>query len=121
MQQTVSASRLSLYLSCRLKFFFRYVAKLKKPKPAALHVGGAVHATLKAWNKARWRGEILTLKQLHEEFVKAWADTEGEPVEWDGEEADRNRPRAGVCSTPTSARNRFRRSRKRWRCRWKPT
>jgi putative RecB family exonuclease len=86
LQQTVSASRLSLYLSCRLKFFFRYVAGLKKPKPAALHVGGAVHATLKSWNKARWRGEVLTLKQLHEEFVKAWADTEGEPVEWDDDE-----------------------------------
>lgn len=86
LQQTVSASRLSLYLSCRLKFFFRYVARLKKPKPAALHVGGAVHAALKSWNKARWRGEELTLKQLHEEFVKAWADPEGEPVQWDGDE-----------------------------------
>jgi putative RecB family exonuclease len=86
LQRTVSASRLSLYLSCRLKFFFRYVARLKKPKPAALHVGGAVHASLKSWNKARWRGEVLTLKQLHEEFVKAWAETEDEPVEWDGNE-----------------------------------
>src|SRR5947208_528881 len=86
LQQTVSASRLSLYLSCRLKFFFRYVARLKKPKPAALHVGGAVHAALKSWNKAGWRGEELTLKQLHEEFVKAWADPEGEPVQWEGDE-----------------------------------
>jgi putative RecB family exonuclease len=85
-QQTVSASRLSLYLPCRLKFFFRYVAGLRKPKSAALHVGGAVHATLKAWNKARWRGKVLSLKQLHEEFVKAWADPEGEPVEWEGDE-----------------------------------
>ena len=87
LQKTVSASRLSLYLSCRLKFFFRYVLGLKKPKSAALHVGGSVHAALKAWNKARWRDQPLTLKELHEQFTKAWADTE-EPVEWDDDEAD---------------------------------
>src|SRR5438445_337515 len=84
--RTATASRLSLYLSCRLKFFFRYVLKLKKAKPAALHVGGAVHAALKSWNKARWRGEELTLKQLHEEFMTAWGENDGEPVEWDGDE-----------------------------------
>ena len=88
LQKTVSASRLSLYLSCRLKFFFRYVLGLKKPKSAALHVGSSVHAALKAWNKARWRDQSLTLKELHEQFTKAWADTE-EPVKWeDDDEAE---------------------------------
>ena len=87
LQKTVSASRLSLYLSCRLKFFFRYVLGLKKPKSAALHVGSSVHAVLKAWNKARWRGQALTLKELHDGFTKAWADTE-DPVEWEDDEAE---------------------------------
>jgi putative RecB family exonuclease len=83
---TVSASRLSTYLSCRLKFFFRYVAEIQKPKSAALHVGSTVHSVLKAWNKARWLGQPLTLEQLHAEFSKAWRDTE-EPPEWElGEE-----------------------------------
>jgi len=87
LKQTISASRLSLYLACRLKFFFRYVLKLQKPKSAALHVGSAVHSVLKAWNKARWRNQPLTLKDLHDQFTKAWADGE-EPVKWeDGEEA----------------------------------
>lgn len=53
LQQSVSATRLSLYLGCRLRFFFRYVAGLKKPKTPALHVGSTVHRVLKAWNKAR--------------------------------------------------------------------
>jgi len=88
LQQMVSASRLSLYLSCRLKFFFRYVLRLQKPKSPALHVGSSVHAVLKAWNKARWRDQPLTLKELHDEFTKAWADTE-EPVQWeDDDEAE---------------------------------
>ena len=88
LQRTVSASRLSLFLSCRLKFFFRYVLKLKKPKTAALHVGGSVHATLKAWNKARWRGQPFALKQLHDEFVKAWEDESEGPVQWNGEKEE---------------------------------
>jgi putative RecB family exonuclease len=92
LQQTVSASRLTLFLSCRLKFFFRYVARLKKARTAALHVGGSVHAVLKAWNKSRWRREPLTLKQLHDEFVKAWADQKDETVQWAaGKETEENK------------------------------
>jgi hypothetical protein len=74
LQKKVSASRLTLFLQCRLKFFFRYVAGLTKSKTPALHVGGTVHAVLKAWNKARWKNQPLTLKELHDEFTKAWAD-----------------------------------------------
>jgi len=86
LQKTVSPSRLSLFLQCRLKFFFRYVAQIQKPKTAALHVGSAVHSVLKAWNKARWHQKPLTLKQLHDEFTKAWSD---EDVQWEpGEEDD---------------------------------
>jgi ATP-dependent helicase/DNAse subunit B len=48
LQKKVSASRLTLFLQCRLKFFFRYVAGIVKAKTAALHVGSAVHAVLKA-------------------------------------------------------------------------
>jgi len=54
LQQTVSASRLTLFLQCRLKFYFRYVLAIPKPKPPALHVGNTVHDVLKAWHKARW-------------------------------------------------------------------
>jgi CRISPR/Cas system-associated exonuclease Cas4 (RecB family) len=86
LKKTVSASRLSTYLSCRLKFAFRYVLEMSKPKSAALHVGSTVHSVLKAWNKARWIGQPLTLEQLHTEFVKAWTETD-EPPEWEaGEE-----------------------------------
>ncbi|MEQ1935682.1 MAG: PD-(D/E)XK nuclease family protein, partial [Fimbriimonadaceae bacterium] len=49
LQKTVSASRLSLFLQCRLKYYLRYVLKIKKPKTAALHLGNSVHSALKAW------------------------------------------------------------------------
>ena len=47
LQATVSASRLGLFLQCRLKFWFRYVQKLLKPKSPSLHLGSAVHAVLR--------------------------------------------------------------------------
>lgn len=89
LQQTVSASRLSLFLSCRLRFWFRYVAELKKPKTPALHVGGSVHQVLKSWNMARWKGTPLTLKQLYDVYEASWADQKDEPVDWkDDDEAE---------------------------------
>ena len=87
LQRTVSPSRLSLFLSCRLKFFFRNVAKIQKPKTAALHVGSAVHSTLKTWNKARWRQQPLSLKELHDAYSKAWGESE-EVVQWEAGEED---------------------------------
>ena len=87
LQATVSASRLSLFLQCRLKFYFRYVLKLKKAKTPSLHVGNSVHSVLKAWNKARWLRKPLSLKQAHDSYLEAWADNTEGPVDWDpGEE-----------------------------------
>ena len=86
---SVSASRLSTWSQCRLKFFFRYVLGLHKPKSSSLHVGSSVHAVLKYWNKARWKGEQPGLKQLHDEYSLAWAEEQAEnPAEWEGDEAE---------------------------------
>ena len=89
LQQTVSASRLGLFLQCRLKFYFRYVLRLTKPKTASLHLGSSVHSVLKSWNKARWLQQPLTLKQAHDAYTAAWADTSEGSVTWEpGEEED---------------------------------
>jgi len=89
LQRTVSASRLSLFLQCRLKFYFRYVLKLSKPKTPSLHLGNSVHTVLKRWNKARWLQKPLTLKQAHDAYTAAWADTSEGSVKWEpGEEDD---------------------------------
>ncbi|QIF02839.1 PD-(D/E)XK nuclease family protein [Roseimicrobium sp. ORNL1] len=89
LQQTVSASRLALFLQCRLKFWFRYVLKLTKPKTPSLHLGNTVHAVLKGWNKARWLQNPLTLKQAHDAYTAAWADNTEGSVNWDpGEEEE---------------------------------
>ncbi len=100
LQETVSASRLSLFLQCRLKFYFRYVLKLQKPKTASLHLGSAVHAVLKSWNKARWLQQPLSLKEVHENYLQAWADTTEGSVKWEpGEEEDDKTTGWRLCDT----------------------
>lgn len=89
LRATVSASRLNTWLSCRLKFYFRYVAGITKPRTAALYVGHTVHGILKLWNNARWRRQVLTPEALRQQFDTLWtADQAREKVRWeDGEEA----------------------------------
>ena len=83
-----------------MKFYFRYVLNLAKPKTAALHVGSAVHAVLNAWNKARWINQPLSLKQLHEEYAKAWSNSSDGSVKWeDGEEEAQRMTGWRLCET----------------------
>jgi RecB family exonuclease len=82
-QATVSATRLNTWLGCSLRYYFKYVLKLKTPKTAALYVGSTVHSVLKQWNRARWRKEILTLEQLEQAFENAWVtEQQVEKVKW---------------------------------------
>ena len=84
LQQRVSASKLTLFQSCRLRFWFRYVLGLRKPKTAALHIGVAVHAVLSDWNRARWRQQSLALADLYTSYQAVWRSEQAEePVAWD--------------------------------------
>jgi len=84
--QTVSASRLNCWLQCRLKFYFRYVLKISKPKTPALHFGSVLHLVLQAWNMARWRKQPFEITKLKVVFDAGWLDQTG--INWEGEEPD---------------------------------
>lgn len=87
--RTVSASRLNCFHTCRLKFYFRYVAGLTKPTSPALFVGKAVHAVLQSWNLARWRGEQREPEFFRNLLNTVWANPEtDEAVDWKGEEEE---------------------------------
>jgi len=87
LQKTVSASRLNCWLSCRLKFYFRYILKITKPKTAALHFGSVVHLVLQQWNMARWRKQPFEITKLKQVFDMGWLD-QGSVINWDGEEPE---------------------------------
>ena len=65
---TISASRLGCWLQCRLKFYFRYVARIAKPNTPALHIGSVAHLVLQQWNLARWRREPFHIEQFQALF-----------------------------------------------------
>jgi hypothetical protein len=92
LQKTASASRLGLWLSCRLKFFFRYVQKIKKPPTPSMHAGSTVHAILQAWNLSRWRREPFATERFKALFDAQWKSLQAEEkINWDGdEEAERS-------------------------------
>src|SRR5271165_4084478 len=87
LQKSVSASRLNCWLQCRLKFFFRYVLKITKPKTAALHFGSVVHLVLQHWNMMRWRKQMFEIAKLRAVFDAGWVD-QGSKINWDGEEPE---------------------------------
>ncbi len=87
LQATVSASKLNLWQTCRLKFFFRYVLRIKHRQTPARYVGSLVHLVLQSWNKARWRKEPHDPAVLKQWFESKWQDQQQEePIQWDGEE-----------------------------------
>jgi putative RecB family exonuclease len=86
LKKSTSASRLNCWLQCRLKFYFRYVVQITKPKTAALHYGSVVHLVLQQWNMARWRKQPFEITKLKQVFDAGWAD-QGQ-IRWEGEEAD---------------------------------
>ena len=84
---TISASRLGTWLSCRLKFYFRYLSGLRKPPSPAMRVGTVVHAVLQQWSLARWRRAPLQGGMIRSVFDQAWLNAGlEETVHWDGEE-----------------------------------
>ena len=85
--QTVSASRLNLWNTCRLKFYFRYVLQITKPKTPALFVGGLVHQVLQMWNMARWKRQPWIPERAKAWFDQQWQDQQKDhPLNWEGEE-----------------------------------
>jgi putative RecB family exonuclease len=84
LQKTISASRLNCWLQCRLKFWFRYVQKITKPKTAALHYGSVVHLVLQEWSMTRWRKQPFEIAKLRQVFDAGWSDQVG--LDWEGEE-----------------------------------
>ena len=68
--KSVSASRLSAFLTCRLKFYFRYVVQIKKAQTPALFFGDVVHSVLRAWSMARWKREQFEVEKFKTLFEK---------------------------------------------------
>lgn len=109
LEEPVSASRINCFHSCRLKFFFRYIAKVQKPVSTALHVGKAVHHALQQWSKRRWLGELSDTESIHGDFKEGWkALNEETPWSSSRERRQPSRKKPGDSWKCTCARPLFR-------------
>jgi PD-(D/E)XK nuclease superfamily len=90
LKKTVSASRLNCWLTCRLKFFFRYVQEIKKAPTPALHLGSVFHLVLKAWNMGRWKKQPFAIEPLRTLFEASWKE-QPKQINWDGEEPEQKK------------------------------
>lgn len=88
----ISATRINTWQQCRLKFYFRYVARLEKPATPALHIGRTVHASLRLWNLARWRGDEIDPRELWPRFCQDWDEDQlGQDIDWGDRETEREK------------------------------
>jgi hypothetical protein len=101
LQETVSASRLNLWQTCRQKFYNRYVLRIKRSQSAALYVGSMVHLVLQNWNMRRWRKQPILTDALKLQFDQDWISKQTEdPVVWQqGEEAESKTEAWGLLET----------------------
>ncbi len=89
LQARVSASRLQLFLQCKLRWWFKYVAQIPKPPTGSMHAGSTAHAVLKAWSRSRWNREPFSIEKLRAVFDADWAGLqEGFRIDWQGEEEE---------------------------------
>ncbi len=87
--RTISASRLTAWLQCRTRFYFRYVQAIEKPPTPGMHAGSTVHAVLQEWNLARWRREPFVLDRFKTLFRSTWSTLQkGMGINWNEEEVD---------------------------------
>lgn len=69
----ISPSRLSCWLSCPLKWAFRYRDGLRTPTSAALFTGKAVHASLECYYRHRQLGVTLVTDDVIQRSMDSWA------------------------------------------------
>ena len=69
----ISPSRLSSWLSCPLKFAYRYRDGIRTPTTASLFIGKAVHAALECYYRHRQLGITLTADEVNRRSFDSWA------------------------------------------------
>ncbi len=69
----ISPSRLNCWLSCPLKFAFRYLEGIHTPTTPALFVGKACHASLEVYYRHRQLGVTLEADVVIQRMLESWA------------------------------------------------
>ncbi len=69
----ISASRLSCWLSCPRKWFYRYVEGIRTPTTPALFTGKGCHSALELYYRHRQLDVTLETADVTSKFLESWA------------------------------------------------
>lgn len=73
MIESLSSSKINLYLQCSLKYKFQYIDLIPKPfKPSGVALGTTIHSTLSWFHKELMKGNEVTLERLYKIFDADW-------------------------------------------------
>jgi putative RecB family exonuclease len=98
----ISASRLNCWLSCPLKWAFRYRQGIRTPTTPALFVGKACHSALEAYYRHRQLGVTLEPGDVTGKFLESWAGLVDQEQVMFTEIADEQAVRKQVCDLVTA-------------------
>ena len=70
----ISPSRLNCWLSCPLKFKFRYIDGVKTPPTPALFLGRHVHGGLEHFYRHKMVGITLEAEDVAAQMIATWDD-----------------------------------------------
>jgi putative RecB family exonuclease len=85
----VSPSRLSCWLSCPLKWRFRYLDGLRTPTTPSLFIGKAVHNALECYYRHKQLGVTLDANEVNRRSLGSWAQlVDAEEMTFDTPEAE---------------------------------
>jgi putative RecB family exonuclease len=79
--RVISASQVTTYLGCPLKYRFQYVDKIPRPwRAAVMAFGTSIHAAVEWFHKERLAGRTPDLAGLHAVFDADWYAQNTEPL-----------------------------------------
>lgn len=82
----ISASKITTYMDCPLKFRFRYVDRIEPEEmQPGLAFGSSFHRTVKFFYKRLMDGQRLDAEQIEQAFKEDWAVAQTVPISWNGE------------------------------------
>ena len=85
----ISASKITAYMDCPLKYKFRYVDKIEAEEtPAGLAMGSAFHRTLKHYYNNLVKGQRLNMEEIERTFREDWEIQQTIPIRWNGDGPD---------------------------------
>ncbi len=85
----LSATKITTYMDCPLKFKFRYIDRIEPETVApALAFGSSFHSALKHFHTQIMSGTTPCITTIHDMFIEYWRAAQTVPIAWNSDTPD---------------------------------